>query len=151
MKQSKIWSESKRSHIRQQSGHYLEGESEGVLIRTDESLIGFNFKNIMRGSWSLCLHTVMFYHCSICLYRPITIGSFSGDSLLHNWPRSLIWNLAENTVLAEWLWEKNTVPAEKRSRIWGKLNRAIQCIHGRMRNEDWHQHPLVVVSDGAWE
>ena len=48
------------------------------------------------------------------------------------------WNWLKNTVLAELLWEKNTVPAEKTSRtnrIWGKPNMAnvlksqSTCIH----------------------
>jgi len=37
------------------------------------------------------------------------------------------WNWLKNTVLTELLWEKKTVPAEKRSRtswIWGKPNEA---------------------------
>ena len=39
---------------------------------------------------------------------------------------NLCWNWLKNIVLAEMLWEKNTVPGEKRrrtSRIWGKPNR----------------------------
>ena len=38
--------------------------------------------------------------------------------------RLACWILVENTVLAELLWEKNIVPAEKISQIWGKQNGA---------------------------
>jgi len=39
-------------------------------------------------------------------------------------PRSACWNWLKNTVLAEMLWEENTFPAKKKSRIWSKPNGA---------------------------
>ena len=58
------------------------------------------------------------YLCS-CIYCQKHFVCESPVRLAESWLK-----LAENIVLAELLWEKNTVPAEKTSRIWGKPNGA---------------------------
>lgn len=51
--------------------------------------------------------------------RTIHEGKLNGVKIgdTNIWPRSDCWIVVENIVLAEFLWEKNAVPAEKTSWI----------------------------------
>ena len=63
------------------------------------------------------LHQPFFMEIIICMCWAIWATRKAPFGLLN-----LGWNWLKNIVLAELLWEKNLVPAEKTSRIWGKLN-----------------------------
>ena len=64
-------------------------------------------------------------------------------------PHSVCWNLAElaeNTVLAELLWEKNIVPAEKNKLNSAdyKVSRTEPCVEGICYLGGWH-HSLELL------